>query len=478
MTMTTSVPRIALATSTSGPDPSIAGLALIAGLTARGRRVQYFRARSCPTPTETVAHATGMPGRHLDAWLMPPDVCLTLLAGGVRGADLGVVEGTVDEPAAATAIDAPFLSSFMAPSEAVAGDLGPLADLLDLPVVSVAPIAGFRQGTFHLPRPPRGAAAVILDGVESAEDLERCRRLVRMTSGLPVVGAVDLLPAARAEIKSARPGTYPREAVEALAASFLRHADLGAIDDLAASRPYPDFIEQPVRRRAAGAAPFRVAFARDEAFGCYFPDTFDALAAMGAKLVEFSPMNDGSLPDRIDLVMLGCGLTNQYAARLASNLSMAAALRQHVCRGQRIYTEGGGSAYLGRSIVIDDERFAGAGIFPIDAEFVPNPQSPRRVARRLSRDSWLGPRGTEVRGYRSGRWDLTFTPTTFECPSCSGPLSGDGDFYFRHHAVGSFVHLHLAALPDVVSAFAGPHHPSLVRPTPVRLPEEDQQGDA
>lgn len=476
--MTTPVPRIALATSTSGPDPSIAGLALIAGLTARGRRVQHFRTRACPTPTEVVAHATGMPGRHLDTWLMPPDVCLTLLAGGVRSADLGVVEGTLDGPcAAAEAVDSPSTCGTW-PAGPPSGDLGLLVGLLDLPVVAVAPVAGFRCGTFHLPRLPREAAAVILDGVESPEDLERCRRLVRLTSGLPVVGAVDLLPAARLEVESAPPGSFPREAVEALAASFLRHADLEAIDALAASRPYPAHVERPARRRPAGASAFRVAYARDEAFGCYFPDTFEALAAMGAQLVEFSPLNDGSLPDAVDLVMIGCGLANRYAAELASNFSMAASLRQHVCRGQRIYTEGGGSAYLGRSIVVDGVRYPGAGILPVDSEFAATPRPPERVVRTLSRDSWLGLRGTEVRGYRSGRWNLTFNPAPFECPSCAGRLSGDGDFFFRHHAVGSFVHLHLAALPEVVSAFAGPHHPSLVRPTIVRRPEERREHDA
>ncbi|WP_165250889.1 cobyrinic acid a,c-diamide synthase [Paludisphaera soli] len=460
--MTTPVPRIALATSTAGPDPSIAGLALIAGLTARRWRVQHFRTRACPTPTEAVAQATGMPGRHLDTWLMPPDVCRSLLAGGVRIADLGVVEGCLGGPATAC----------LAGPHPSPGDLGPLVEILDLPVVSVVSVAGLRDATSHLPVPPRDAAAVILDGVESAEDLERCRRLIRLTSGLPVVAAVELLPQARREIESAAAGELPRQAVDALAASFLRHADLKAISALSLSRPYPDYVARPGRR--SGGPGFRVAFARDEAFGCYFPDTFEALASLGAELVEFSPLNDGALPEGVDLVMIGCGLANLHAGELASNVSMIASLRQHVCRGQRIYTEGGGSAYLGRSITVDGVRTPGAGILPVEAELAAVPRPPEPVVRTLSRDSWLGPKGTVVRGYRSGRWNLKFSPTPFECPSCYGRLSGEGDFYFRHHAVGSFVHLHLGALPEVVSAFAGPHHPSLRRPTSVRRPDQDE----
>jgi cobyrinic acid a,c-diamide synthase len=68
----------------------------------------------------------------------------------------------------------------------------------------------------------------------------------------------------------------------------------------------------------------------------------------------------------------------------------------------------------------------------------------------------------------------------FDCPSCYGPLSRDRDLYFRHHAVGGLIHLHLGALPEVVAAFAGPHRPSLKRPSTVGLsqePADDDGGD-
>ena len=136
-----------------------------------------------------------------------------------------------------------------------------------------------------------------------------------------------------------------------------------------------------------------MAYAQDEAFGRYFPDTLEALQALGAELVEFSPLRDEALPEGVDLVMIGCGMPDQHADRLASNLSMMAALRQHVCRGQRIYSEGGGTAYLGRWMIIEGRRFPGAGILPFDAELLPNPGPPVPVTRRLLHDSWLGPRG-------------------------------------------------------------------------------------
>ena len=76
-------PRLALATSAGDAEPSVACLSMLAGLTGRRWRVQHFRTRACPTATEAVGQVTGLPGRHLDAWLMPPEVCRQLFARAV-----------------------------------------------------------------------------------------------------------------------------------------------------------------------------------------------------------------------------------------------------------------------------------------------------------------------------------------------------------------------------------------------------------
>jgi cobyrinic acid a,c-diamide synthase len=191
----------------------------------------------------------------------------------------------------------------------------------------------------------------------------------------------------------------------------------------------------------------------------------EALEALGAELVEFSPLRDEALPEGVDLVMIGCGMPDLHAERLSSNVSMMAALREHVCLGRRIYSEGGGTAYLGRWMIINGQPVRGAGILPFRAELLPEPGPPAPVTRTLLHDCWLGAKGTVVRGYRSCRWQIHASFERLECPACFGSLTVDGDLYYHHHAVGSMIHLHLGALPEVVAAFAGPHRPSLRRPS-------------
>jgi cobyrinic acid a,c-diamide synthase len=338
--------------------------------------------------------------------------------------------------------------------------LRPVAERLDLPMVAVLPCPAW--SSFHLPRLSEPADALFLDGLEDPEDYEQFRSMVTMVTRRPVLGAIEALPEVRAALRQApRDRPLPEALVHRLGASFLKFADLAAIRALARSRPITWTAADPGR---AGLRRFRVAYAQDQAFGAYFPDTLETLESLGAELVEFSPLRDEALPESVDLVMIGCGFADHHALALAQNLSMIAALRSHVCRGQRIYSEGGGTAYLGRSMILGSRRIPGAGILPFDAELLPSMEPPVPVERTLTRDCWLGPAGTVVRGYKTCRWRLRPGADPLDCPNCFGPLTDQNDVFYHHHAVGSLIHLHLGAFPEAVKAFAGPHRPSLTLP--------------
>jgi cobyrinic acid a,c-diamide synthase len=375
----------------------------------------------------------------------------------MRAAELGVVEGTLDQP-----LEIRSCAHFEFP-----GDLKLISQILELPIIAVLSVPDAADADFHLPCLPEGIDGVVIDRLPNPEDLPRLRRLIRLACDLPVLGALERLPSVRHALELARARhDLPEEVIATLGQSFLRHCDLGAIRELARSRSLPEPVDAFC---ACGLAEctcgFRVAYAWDEAFGRYFPDTLEALEALGAELVEFSPLRDEGLPPGVDLVMIGCGMPDVHVEKLASNVSMMAALRQHVCRGHRIYSEGGGAAYLGRCMIVEGQAFPGAGILPFDAELLANPGPPAPVTRVLSHDSWMGAEGTEVRGYKSGRWRFIPRYQKFACPATFGSLTTDGDLFYHHHAVGSLIHLHLGALPEVVGAFAGTHRPSLRRPS-------------
>jgi cobyrinic acid a,c-diamide synthase len=384
---------------------------------------------------------------------MPPEICRTVFARGAHGVDLAVVEGVLGSFTNGT-------SSRPCASRAFSerhGSLAGLSETLDLPLVYAVDCRGWTER--HLPWIPHDADAVILDGVQNAEQGETLKSMVRMLLGKPVLGAIDDCPTLRDALGRLPLGqTVPKDWVDALARSFLRTADIEAIRTVSESRLAlgPDGCDDSsFAYRHPNARRLRVAYAMDEAFGDYFPDTLETLELLGAELFEFSPLRDEALPHGVELVMIGCGFPDRFAEDLAANHSLIAELRAHVCGRGRIYAEGGGMAYLSRSMILPGRQVAGAGILPIDAELIAAQGWPEPVERTLNADSWLGSAGTVVRGYRSHRWNLSPASDPGDCPARSGALTCEGDILYRYQAIGGLIHLHLAALPEVVARFVG-----------------------
>ena len=65
--------------------------------------------------------------------------------------------------------------------------------------------------------------------------------MIHLAAGLPVIGAIEAMPAAREALEKApRDRRLPEELIEALAQGFWKHADAEAIRELARSRPFPE----------------------------------------------------------------------------------------------------------------------------------------------------------------------------------------------------------------------------------------------
>ncbi len=115
---------------------------------------------------------------------------------------------------------------------------------------------------------------MLLDGLEDPDDYEAYRNLVTLMARKPVLGAVEAALEVRAAIRqSPRDQPLDDDLYRKLGASFLRFADLGR------SAPWPRAVPSRRSRPSPNPCPivaFRVAYAQDEAFGSYFPDTLEA----------------------------------------------------------------------------------------------------------------------------------------------------------------------------------------------------------
>jgi cobyrinic acid a,c-diamide synthase len=407
----------------------------------RGLHVQNYLSRSC-----LVARHGGTPlsisARHLDSWLMCPEVCREIFVHGSRSCDLAIVEGRFD-----AARDA---------GDTGGGSLDELCQWLDLPRVAVLDVSCL--DACRLPMRPV-ADALLLDRIGSSEEFARLQTRLESLWGIPIVGGLERLDDCRTAMKRLASGEIPsRKVTRALAGSLAKTLRLEKLRSLATERCFPPVT---ANRLSAGQdlAEVSVAVAYDEIFNCYFPDTLDLLELQGAKVSTFSPLHDEGIPEGTDVVYLGCGHPENADGRLGANLCMRSSLCEHVIGGGRVYAEGGGLAYLCESIDLGRGRFMSmAGLIPAIARLNMMSPPPEPVAITLAQGNWLGEGWSQLRGYLNKRWDIV---PTGHLTKYAAETGHELDLVGTAQAVGSRIHLNFAAQPEFLRAFFAPHPPSM-----------------
>jgi cobyrinic acid a,c-diamide synthase len=319
-----------------------------------------------------------------------------------------------------------------------------LAHQLDLPrviVLDAASAVGCR-----LPPRPDAVDGVILDGVADREEFGRLQICVEGSWGVPVVAATERDDEMQRRVAALRPArVVEHELVEALARRLDGYLQLDAMLAVA-ERPTLPQPSAPCPPQSYPATPSTIAVAYDDAFCGYFPDVLERLEQLGARVVDFSPLADEGLPDGTDAVLLGCGKPEAFADRLANNCCMQAALRGFARRGGYVYSEGGGTAYLARSLTLEDGReLPMVDALPVAARVLDAMEPFSPVEFMLERGCPLGPAGTTLRGYRGGRYQ--FEPLAgCEMPAGAAPH----DLFSAGNTVGGRMQLHFGAQPALL----------------------------
>ncbi len=431
------LPRLAVGTIQPEADSQAMVWGLLDALQEDGVRTQSFVSRACFIPHDGAATITGSMPRHLDSWLMSPEVCREAFFRKAAPADLAIVDGRFDQAMGAVQ----------------GGSLDVLCNWLDLPRVAIVDIA-LLSGCRLPPRP--NADALLLDRVASCCDFFRWQTVLQALWNIPVVGGLANNASLRQQIAALPMGAKPpRELCNRLGQEFRRYSSINLLQQIAV-RPAFSIASSA---SCIGISPLprgklNVAVAYDDAFHCYFPDTLDMLELRGATVRVFSPLRDECLPSDTDIVYVGCGSPHQHADALSANQCMLMALKEHVCSGRRIYAEGGGMAYLCQHLeTADGTRKPMVGAIRAVARRNSNRVAPAPVEITLAVESWLGPAGSQLRGYRNGNWLLEPTGclTRFaQEPDCTLDLVG------RHQAIGSLIHFNFAAQPQLLGGFLRP----------------------
>ncbi len=351
-----------------------------------GSSVQPFKKGPDYIDPLWLSQASGRDCLNLDFHTMGREEISTEFARMLNSADVGLIEGNVG---LFDAVDLHGSNSNAA-----------LASLLRAPVVLVVDVRGMTRGIAPLLLGYQSfdqdlnIAGVILNRVGGSRHEVNLRRVVEHYTDLPLLGAVHRASEIRISERhlGLMPSNEAQEAdrqIERIRALVAGQVDAPRVLEIASSASPPAPVpapEEPIQSDRTGV---RIAIARDEAFGFYYPDDLASLRRAGAELVSFSPVRDHELPDA-DGLFIGGGFPEYRLREVSENRSMRTAVRDFIESGGPAYAECGGLMYLCRELRWGDRSGAMCGVLKADVAMHERPQG-RGYVRLRETDAFPWP---------------------------------------------------------------------------------------
>ena len=314
------IPRLLLAGTNSGCGKTTVTCAVLQALVNRGLKVGAFKCG--PDYIDPMFHSRiiGAKSANLDLHFFSPNTLRYLLITNARDRDVSIIEGVMGY------YDGMGLTTNRASSYEV-------AKVTDSPVVLVVSAKGASlsvlatiQGFLTL-YPDNNIKGVILNQCTDmtygalAKAIEE-RLGIRALGYLPKM-ADCTLESRHVGLVTAAEVENLREKLQLMAQQAEKTIDLDGLLALAAEAEAVTYepVELPRQEK------IRIAVAKDNAFCFYYEDSLEAMSEMGAKLIEFSPLNDERLPDNIHGLYLGGGYPELYTDKLSKNISMRKSIR-------------------------------------------------------------------------------------------------------------------------------------------------------
>ncbi len=354
-------------------------LALLKGLADAGYDVQSFKVGPGFVDVRLHERVTGRPCYNLDAFLMGEAGVKRELAKS--NADVVVIEGAsgMYTGASSTAriadiIGAPIILTVdaSASSESVAA--------------TVLGFARYASYTSHAAK----IVGVVATRVGSDKHVNDIRRALEKI-GVPLMGVL------RKEVWNLNrsPTMAPRQkkaVTEAALAAVYDELDVASITS-SASELYAPVPVPPLDNKAD----ITIGIPLDSAFCFYYRSNLEALA-LTAKLEYFSPLTDRLPP--VDALYVGGGYPEAHAQQLSANAGLLDDIYSKAEEGMPIYAEGGGLAYLSRSLATKvGAKHKLAGVVPAEVRVTGNLQAGGHSEAEIVRDCAIAVKGERVRGH-------------------------------------------------------------------------------
>lgn len=438
------LPRLLLCAPSSGAGKTTVTCAVLQALQDLGYRPASFK--SGPDYIDPMFHreVIGTYSANLDLFLMGEEAVRAQLAETGGKAGLAVIEGAMG-----------YYDGIAMGETASAYDL---ARRTRTPAVLVVNAKGQALSAAAV---VKGIAAfradsqiqgVLLNWI-SPMSYPRLKEMIEVETGVRVYGFLPDSPDCTLESRhlglvTAAEVDALREKLSRLSALAREHIDLEGLAGLAGTAPPLDAVAPALTVHPDHP---RVAVAADRAFCFYYGGALSLLEKLGARLVEFSPLEDEALPAGVSGLYLGGGYPELYAKRLSENQTMCRSVREAVEGGLPTVAECGGFLYLHRTM----EDGAGTpwplcGVIPADAVRTNRLRRFGYITMIPRTDGLLGSR--PIPAHEFHYWESGAPGNDFQARKPQSERGWDCAYHTPTLYAG-FPHFHFCAVPEAAARF-------------------------
>jgi cobyrinic acid a,c-diamide synthase len=437
----------------SGVGKTTVALSLMSALRKRGLTVQPFKCGPDFIDGGHQARVCGRASRNLDGWMLSAEANRKIFYRNAGDADVCVVEGVMG-----------LFDGVDGKSEA--GSTAEIAKWLGLPVVLVVDASAMARSAAALVRgfesfdPALKVAGVIFNKVGGATHYRMLSDAVTTSANAVPIGYLPgderiRIPERYLGLVTAGDNLLPDSMLALLGELAESHIDLDQLLACAMSITAAA-DDQTQRTQHESTVSIRLGVARDKAFCFYYEDNLDALREAGAEIVEFSPLQDSSLPTALDALYFGGGYPELFAKQLSGNRPMLASIKRAAEEGLPIYAECGGLMYLAREIVTkEDASFPVAGVLPITVQMTDRLVNFGYTEVSFTSDCLIGPAGAKARGHSFHCSRIANVGSVEYAYQARNSMTGreEPDGLRVRNVLASYIHLHFLSNPGMADAF-------------------------
>ena len=436
-----------------GSGKSVIAVGLAAAWVEAGRSVAPFKKGPDYIDAGWLQSAAGRPCYNLDPYLFSEEVITRSFRQRSEGAELALVEGNRG------VFDGVTAQGGYSTAE--------LAIQLNLPVLLVVnctkttrTVAALVQGCINF-EPQLQVAGVVLNQVATARQEKIITEAIHHYTDISVVGAVprmssDIFPMRHLGMIPYQEYDGTAEALDSLSRVTRRHINLAEVERLMVTIPPLPVGGSQKLPAEPPSAKIKIGVIQDTAFQFYYPENLEALQQHGAELIAINALEDERLPV-LDGLYIGGGFPETSAARLAENSSFRSSVKAAAGAGLPIYAECGGLIYLGKELIINEQRYPLAGVFDVVFGMSKKPQAHGYSIFNVTGNNPFFPEGFTAKGHEfrySTVLDYNVKPGDLALKMTRGTGFIDGlDGLTTGNVLALYTHLHVEGTPQWAEFF-------------------------